>query len=143
MNVVRFQQPTYPFFVNNLFNELFSEQQKSAGKREASCSPFVNIKENDEAFEVEFSVPGYKKEQFTIRNNKGILTVKAEVENEQKTTGYQRKEFSVLPFERSFKLPDNVLVESISAKLENGILIVGIPKNKEVDQKKEFNIAIE
>ena len=142
MNVVRFQRPVYPFYVNNLFNKVLTDQADSNKKSNAFCSPAVNIQENEEGYELQFSVPGYQKDQFRIRNDDGMLKVKAEVKKEQEAQSYNRQEFSVYSFERSFKLPDNVLIDSVSAKLDDGILLVNIPKNTEVLQNKEFEVPI-
>ena len=91
------------------------------------------------------AVPGYKKDDFNVSIEKGILTIKAEVkeEKEEKKDGYSRKEFSYRSFERNFALPDHVNEDSVQSKYENGLLHIILPKiSKEVDVEKRKNISI-
>src|SRR5438874_602889 len=62
--------------------------------------PAVNIAEKDNEYIVELVAPGYKKEDFKINTDDGLLTVSAETKNEQKEDGkeYTRKEYSYSSF---------------------------------------------
>lgn len=105
----------------------------------------MNISNNEKDFGLEFAVPGFDKGDFDISANDGILHVKAEkkTEKEEKEDNYTRREFSYSNFERSFSIPDNVNEEAISAKYENGILHVSLPKMEKpaVDNGKRIEIA--
>jgi HSP20 family protein len=93
--------------------------------------PSVNIIEGKDGYEVNMAAPGLEKKDFRIELNHGVLTISSEkkVENEtKKGQQFTRKEFSYQSFNRSFTLPDTVETEKISAKYENGILKVVIPK---------------
>jgi HSP20 family protein len=107
--------------------------------------PSVNISNNEKDFGLEFAVPGFDKGDFEISAKDGILHVKAEkkTETEEKEENYTRKEFHYSNFERSFSIPDNVNDEAISAKYENGILHVSLPKMEKpaVDNGKRIEIA--
>ena len=107
--------------------------------------PAVNIKENDDAFELELSVPGFNKEDFNLKVDNDLLTVSAKVDNkkEETTEKFSRQEFKSRSFSRTFTLTDTVLVEAINAKYENGILKVALPKNKEVLENKQKVINVE
>lgn len=99
--------------------------------------PAVNILETENAFQLEFVVPGWEKSDFNIQVEKDVLTVSAAIEKveegetktENKVT-YRRKEFGRQAFKRSFQLPENVKVEAIDAKYHNGILSVNLPKEE-------------
>jgi HSP20 family protein len=107
--------------------------------------PAVNLSEDDNTYTVDVIAPGYKKEDFKLKVNDDVLTISAESKNE-KTEGsdgreYSRREYSCSSFTRSFKLPDNAKDDSISAKYNDGILQVRIPKSeKEVKASKQINI---
>ena len=107
--------------------------------------PSVNIKENPEGFEVEVAAPGFTREEFSIELNNNILTVSSEkkVENETKENeNFTRREFSYQSFCRSFTLPAVVNSEQITARYENGILRITIPKREEAKSKPARQIEI-
>lgn len=58
---------------------------------------------------------------------------KTETEDRDDDTCYLRREFSYSHFQRSMILPDTIDKENISAKAENGVLTIDIPKRKEKD----------
>lgn len=111
---------------------------------ENTSLPATNIKETEDAFEVELSVPGYNKEDFNLKLDNELLTISAKIDNkkEETTEKYTRKEFTSRSFSRTFTLPDTITVEDINAKYDNGILKVTLPKNKEVLANKHREITI-
>src|SRR4051812_36870438 len=82
--------------------------------------PAVNIAEKDNEYVIELAAPGYKKEDFKINADNGLLTVSAEAKSEQKEDGkhYACREYSYSSFSRSFRLPDNVKEDNVAAKYE-------------------------
>ena len=67
-------------------------------------------------------------------NDEGNLTIaienKAEHKHEDKHHHYLRREFSYSNYEQSYTLPDDVVKDQISAKVEDGILTVTMPKTE-------------
>ena len=113
--------------------------------RANSTAPAVNVKESEKAYTMEVAAPGIKKEFCRVGiNDEGNLTVaianKAEHKHEDKHHHYLRREFSYSNYEQSYTLPDDVAKDEISAKVEDGILTVTMPK---VEQKKKETKAIE
>ena len=101
----------------------------------------VNVSENDNEYLIALQAAGYTKEELKIKLDSNLLTVKAETK-EQEGPKYIRKEFGVNGFERSFKLPEGVLTENISAEHNNGILYVHIPKKEKVEiQIKDIEVS--
>lgn len=107
--------------------------------------PAVNIKETAKDFGLEFAAPGFKKEDFKVSVDNGILTVSAETQTEknEENKKFTRKEFSYNSFTRSFSLPENVNADAIEAKYENGILNLSVPKKEESKDlpKKDIKVA--
>ncbi len=131
--------------VNSVFDDLFKRAWVDfAGTDNFISHPAVNIKENDDNFELELAAPGLDKEAFNINLNEGVLTVSTSLENkEEKTeTGYKRREFNYSSFKRSFHLPDTVDSKGIVANYENGILLVSLPKREEAKKKPARTIEI-
>ena len=109
--------------------------------RANSTAPAVNVKEDEKAYTLEMAAPGLKKEYCRVSvNEDGNLCVaienKMEHKDEDKKQHYLRREFSYSNFEQSYTLPDDVKKEEISAKVENGILTVTMPKETKEEQKK-------
>lgn len=143
MNLVRFQQPGMFYSVNSLLNDLLKDRTYTSARSSDHYYPAVNIAENDTAFELEFLVPGFEKENFTISNKKDVLTVKGSIpEKETQQEQYTCKRFSIQNFERSFNLPEGVNTEEISARYHNGILTVNIPKKVNEIHQVELNIPV-
>lgn len=134
------------FGLSPLFDEVFNDliQGGSSFKSALSKSVAVNIHENENNFELEFSAPGFEKADFKINVDNKTLTVSAEKKTEvnEKEKGYSRKEFSYNSFSRNFTLPENANDENIKAEYKNGILFVEIPKLVEAKKAvKEISVA--
>ena len=126
--------------------------------RANSTSPAVNVKEDEKAYTMELAAPGIKKEYCRVAiNDEGNLTIAIEkggvhdVDNidgghqqehkhEDKHHHYLRREFSYSNYEQSYTLPDDVVKDQISAKVEDGILTVTMPKT---EPKQKVTKAIE
>ena len=113
--------------------------------RANSTAPAVNVKESEKAYTMELAAPGIKKEYCRVSiNDEGNLTIaienKAEHKHEDKHHHYLRREFSYSNYEQNYTLPDDVVRDQISAKVEDGILTVTMPK---MEPKQKVTKAIE
>ena len=106
--------------------------------------PSVNVKENDDQFEIEVAAPGLEKKDFNIEINNDVLQISSEkkLENEEQDEKYTRREFSYQSFCRSFTLPNTVDSEKIKAQYKDGILNITIPKKEEAKPKPAKKIEI-
>jgi HSP20 family protein len=106
--------------------------------------PAVNVSENENEYDVELVVPGFKKEDIKIKVDDDLLTISAESKTEseeEKKREYTRREYSYSAFTRSFHLPDNAKHDSIDAHFEDGVLKIKIPKSQsQVKVSKEVPI---
>ena len=101
--------------------------------RANSTAPAVNVKEDAKSYTMEVAAPGIKKEYCRVNiDDEGNLCIaienKAEHKHEDKREHYLRREFSYTNYEQKYTLPDDVMKDQISAKVENGILMVTMPK---------------
>lgn len=110
-----------------------------------SLLPHVNIIDGPQDYEIQMAAPGFKKEDFNIDVKGNFLTIslekKEEEEMEKKT--FTRREFNYYSFTRSFTLPDEVKVDAIKARYEDGVLKLILPKKEEVvasDTKKHIAV---
>ena len=100
--------------------------------KEFALVPEANIIENGKDYQIELAVPGLEKKDFNIAIENNMLTVSAEKEHENKTENknYRSREFSYSSFYRSFVLPENLIMDKIDAKYDNGILKLILPKKE-------------
>ncbi len=144
MTLVRYQNELPSLFDRFFSNELEGWNRKNFSNTNTTL-PAVNVKENTDTYEVEVAAPGFEKSDFNIELNNDILTISSdkqtnnEANDDEKIT---RQEFSYQSFTRSFTLPELVEDEKISAKYENGILSISIPKKEEAKPKPVKQIEI-
>jgi HSP20 family protein len=106
--------------------------------------PAVNIRETKNYYKLDVSAPGFKKDDFKITTEDGLLTISAETSNEknEEKASYTRKEFSSSSFTRTFNLPENVEEDNISANYNNGLLEIELKKSgKSLTEKKEVKVG--
>ena len=90
----------------------------------------TDIKETEKAFELDIDLPGFKKENVHAELQDGYLTVSANTETETEDKDEQGTYLRKERFSRSFYVGDDISEDDISAKFENGILKVTVPKKQ-------------
>ena len=127
-----------------VFNDFFNTDYMP----KASCTaPAINVTESDKDYTVELAAPGLKKEDFKVNiNDDGNLVIKMEQKEEQKeedkSRHYLRREFSYSKYEQTLILPDDVEKQQISAKVDNGVLTIDLPKTAAAQKKPARQIDI-
>ena len=129
-------------FLPALFNEVFENQSTGAA---VTYKPAANVREDDKNYTLELALPGFSKEEITIKFEEDVLSITAgrQPKEDEKGPKYTWNEFGYKSkYERSFQLPETVTADEISAAFENGILLVTLPK-KEVQKLavKQIEIA--
>ena len=138
--------PSFPSFFNRFIEGDMMDWSNSNFAGTNSTLPAVNIKENENEFEIEVAAPGMKKSDFKVNFDNGRLTISTEVSEEKKEgkdDNYTRREYSYRSFQRSFTIPENVVEgEKIQASYADGILHIHLPKREEVKPKPAREIKI-
>ena len=116
----------------DVFNDFFDTDFMPKAN---ATAPAINVIESDKEYRVELAAPGTKKEDFDVHiNNDGELSIKMEsktdTKDEDKKSHYLRREFSYSKYEQTLILPDDVVKDKITAKMENGVLTVVLPKEE-------------
>jgi len=128
--------------VSRRMNELVSEFEKGPMSFETGgFNPKVDIIEADGKVIVHAELPGVNKENVKVSVNEDrMLTIKGEKKQEDKQEGksWLRTERFYGTFTRTFVLPENLDIDNIDAKYENGVLELAMnkiepPKPKEVE----------
>ena len=94
----------------------------------------VDVNETETEFFLSADMPGLDKKDVSIDIHDGVITIKGEsaIDNEKSTDDYRIRERQLGSFNRSFRLPDNVNEVKVAAKFKNGVLMITLPKAKEV-----------
>jgi HSP20 family protein len=107
---------------------MFSDFRMLSG----SNFPSLDIKETKDNFEFLVDAPGIKKEDVKIEVRNQILKIVMERKSEKKNESdqFHRIERQFGHLQRSVRLPENIKDNEISAKYEDGVLHVVIPKSE-------------
>lgn len=149
MNLIKRNESQMPGFSRMFFNDIFGRElfnwENTNFSSTSTTLPSVNIKENVDSYEVEVAAPGMDKNDFNITLDGNLLTISSVKEQKEITeeSNFTRREFSYQSFQRSFQLPKNVVDdERITARYENGLLFLTVPKKEEAKQKPPRMIEI-
>lgn len=101
----------------------------------------TDIKETDDKYEARIDLPGIKKEDISIEieDDTIIITAKQAVNNDEKDANgkFIRKERYEGQMQRSFTVGENVDTNTITAKLENGVLCLDMTKKTPSEPEKK------
>ena len=104
--------------------------------------PFMDVFEDGEQITVVTDLPGVKQKDIKIDISENTMEITAqfneETEVEDKT--FVRKERKYGKVNRTVSLPDKIKIDESSAKFENGVLTVTLPK---LEMKQSFEVKIE
>ncbi len=150
MNLVRFENPRYNVnrtLVDEVFNNLLRNDYHENYVKGNGIAPATNVFETEKEFKLEVLLPGFVKEDLQLNVHKNVLTVKVEKEEKEDKENkeaykYVHREFGAKNFEKKYRLPKSVDAEHISAKFENGILNIELPKKEEALDKEPVEIKV-
>ena len=137
---VMFKNSWFP----TVFDDFFNTDIVPSAPRTA---PAVNVKVDENAYTMEVAAPGLKKEFCRISiNDEGNLNIaienKFEHKEEDKKEHYLRREFSYSNYQQAYSLPEDVQKDGITAKVEDGVLTIVLPKVKKEEVKVSRHIDI-
>ena len=127
-------------------SEFFGKKNPLYGKHAKNLMK-TDVRETEDAYEVDIDLPGFKKDEVNVELENGYLTISAskglDKDEEDKKGKYIRQERYAGAMSRSFYVGDDITENDIHAKFENGVLRLDVPKKeaKAVETKK--HVAIE
>jgi HSP20 family molecular chaperone IbpA len=105
-------------------------------------TPAVDIYADDEAITVTADLPGVKQEDLDIDLKEGVLTVTGHVAPPEGRLKPVYREYGIGGYTRRFTVGDKIDQAAISAKLENGVLELTLPKAERLKPRKiEVSVA--
>ena len=140
-------------FGENLFDDFFSDpfgmmvpqsRDPLYGKHGKNLMK-TDVRETENTYEVDIDLPGFKKDEIDVDLKDGYLTISAskclDKDQKDKEGKYIRQERYAGAMSRSFYVGD-IQPEQISAKYEDGILKISLPKQEKKELPKSTTIAI-
>jgi HSP20 family protein len=106
----------------------------SAGRSDAPPAPTYylpsDVEDTGGSYRVTAPLPGFKPEEVEVTYQDGVLSISAEHKTQSETQrgSYVVRELSRGNYRRSFQLPVEVVADDISAKFQDGMLTVELPK---------------
>jgi HSP20 family protein len=118
------------------FGELWPEWTP-LGRESELLAPRVDVIDRDEEILVRAEVPGVEKKDLVVDLSGGLLTIRGERRQEEKTEkgDYYRAEIARGAFSRSLRLPEDVDFEKAEAAFKDGILEVHLPKTHKTERR--------
>jgi HSP20 family protein len=127
--------------INELSRELGRLYEGDTDNSSLSTSdwvPAVDIREESDRYVIEADLPGVRSEDIEVHMENGMLSIRGSRAKEvnRAENGYRRVERATGTFYRRFSLPDSADAERISARCDNGVLEVVIPKQEKVQPRR-------
>jgi len=145
MRLVPYIRRTEAPVAARLFEEFFNDFPFSSSFQNSreTYSPAVDILEKDGDLILRAELPGMTEKQIELKVEGNTLTLKGErkMENEDKKSNYHRVESFYGSFMRTFRLPDTVSMDKISADYKNGVLTITLPQKPEV-KPREIPVSV-
>lgn len=122
------------FDLDNVFDNFFNDA--FAGFFSAANPIRTDIRETDKEYIIEADMPGVRKEDIRLEIQDGVLTIGVEHNEhvDEKRDNYIRRERRYGSYCRSFRL-DGIKQDQVSAKYNDGVLVVTLPKSEEVKNR--------
>lgn len=120
------------YFLDDVFDDFMTPSNNAM-----KC----DVYEKDGNYNIEVDIPGFKKEDIKVETKDGYLTIVAEKKEkeDEENKNYICHERRYGKYERSFYLGE-LRTDDISAKFEDGILKIKVPKIEETENKKLIEI---
>jgi HSP20 family protein len=127
--------------MNRLFSSFFDTPPAGAGGNGGNPRrwiPAMDLVETDDHFVLRADLPGMSEGDVDLSLEDNVLTLSGErrSEHEQGGEGFYRLERATGAFSRSLTLPEGVDGDAISARFDNGVLEVRIPKPEQRKPRK-------
>jgi HSP20 family protein len=116
--------------MNRLFDGFFGNGRRNGARR---WIPPMDLAETEEELVLTADLPGMSEDDIAIEVKDNVLAISGERRDarEENGRGYHRAERSFGRFARTLALPRGVDAQRVSAKFDQGVLEVHIPKPEE------------
>jgi HSP20 family protein len=100
-------------------------------------APAMNVSETDSDYTIEAELPGFRMEDIEVAVLGDEVTIKGQrTLTAPDTATYLRRERRGGAFSRTFTLPEHVQVDKVAASLNDGVLLITLPKSPAAQPRK-------
>ena len=138
--------------LDEFFDDDFSMMPMRSGRnplygKNAKKLMKTDVRETENTYELDVDLPGFKKDEIRLDLKDGCLSISAskglDKDQKDKEGKYIRKERYVGACSRSFFIGEGIEPRDVSAKFEDGILRISLPKQSKQELPQNSTIAIE
>ena len=113
MTLIRYAKPSFP----------------GVPQQAAAWRPLVDVIDAEKQYVLEVDLPGVDPNSVQVELEEGLLQIKGERQaSHGEEAAYTYRERRAGKFERSFRVPEAVDAEAITAKFDKGVLEIRVPK---------------
>jgi len=128
-------------FAQSLRNFLGPDNPQHLAGTKDEWRPLTDIRQNAERYLLEVELPGINREDIKIELANGELTIRCEREEQEGEDRTIRRERHLGGFVRHFRLPDDALQDKVSARMDNGILLVRVPRKGQTPEVRGIDVS--
>lgn len=129
--------------MDQLMDEAWEKFDLQQRVREGGCwKPVTDAYETRDEYVVRMELPGLGKNDVDVELREGELLIYGQRAPNREGGGFSHQvlERSFGPFARRFRLPQGTDPEGIRARLENGLLVVYVPKTEKWQGKQRIEV---
>ena len=128
---------------DNIFDNFVSSFNKGADRIFTKQSVnYINYNTTEDKYEINVVIPGFKKEDISIElvDNIIVITANSKTDANKDDSSNKRSSIAQSKVKQSIKIPRDINPEEITTSLENGILSITVPRNKDTKSAKKIEI---
>ena len=142
-----FGEDLFDDFFSDPFGTRFMQGRDPLFGKHGKALMRTDVRETEDSYELDVDLPGFKKDEIDLDLQDGYLTIRAakglDKDEQDKRGKYIRQERYAGALSRSFYVGEAVEPDQVSAKFEDGILRLTVPKAAKKELPKTSTIAIE
>lgn len=122
--------------MNTTANKPMNARPETAAEQTTYVVPAVDIVENNDAYVLEADMPGVTKDGLEISLEGNELTILGRRGPVGREAQYVYRESKTAPYRRVFELDPAIDTDKIDARMEQGVLMLTLPKSERVKPRK-------
>jgi HSP20 family protein len=142
-NTIRVHPDATAFTLREAMERLFDERDRrpvgvyaNGDSRSVGATPRADVWEDEDQVTLEIAVPGVDASSVGITYEQGLLTVVGEVPPREESRSWILAERARGGFERRFHLKVPIDADRAAARVDNGVLVLTLPKREEVKARR-------
>ncbi|MCU1603662.1 MAG: heat shock protein Hsp20 [Modestobacter sp.] len=116
--------------LDQLYDRMNHLWDAGASQETKAWVPLGDVEETDDAYTLDVELPGVEQDDVVIEVNGREVTVSGEITEKERSGIMRRRTRRVGEFQYAVTLPGDIDADNVSARLDNGVLTVTVPKSQ-------------